>query len=149
MNFDGRGIGVAGFAAVLPGVRGLRRLDKEPRGGDVATFFSYHRDATPGTVVAQHLLIVVPKDVGWWFRAEVYDTRQVYRASSAHVQIWTTQYRCRRYCDKEPLLFSLSLSPFNRFIKTSLRSLVSLKLSAKAVLRTRYSKKVLYRSASN
>lgn len=108
MNFDGRRIGVARFAAVLPGVRGLRRLDKEPRRGDVATLFGYHRDTAPGTVVAQNMVVVVPKDVSWWLRAEVYGARQIYRASRANVQIWTSEYRRCRYCDKN----NHFLSPF-------------------------------------
>lgn len=99
MNPDGRRIGIAGFAAILPGVRGLRRLNKEPGGGDVATLLGYHRDATPGTVVAQDVLIVVPEDVGWWFRAEVYGARQVYRAACTDVQLGSAQYRRRRYDD--------------------------------------------------
>lgn len=112
MNPDGRRIGVAGFAAVLPRVRGLRRLNKEPRGGDVATLLGYHRDAAPGTVVAQDVLIVVPEDVGWWLRAEVYGARQVYRAACTDVQLRPAQYRRRRYCDKEEFSFAfLSLSP--------------------------------------
>lgn len=107
MDFDGRRVGIAGLAAVLPGVRGLRRLYKEPRGGDVATLFGYHRDAAPGTVVAQYVLIVVPKDVGWRLRAEVYGTRQIYRASRTDVQLRTSEYRRCRYCDKErPLSLS-------------------------------------------
>lgn len=126
MNFDGRRIGVAGFAAVLPRVRGLRRLDKKPRGGDVATLFGYHRDAAPGTVIAQNVLIVVPKDEGWWLRAEVYGARQVYRAACANVQIWTSEYRRCRYCDKERLpFFSLTVFPsivsIIRIILTALR----------------------------
>lgn len=113
MNPDVRLIGVAGLAAVLPGVRGLRRLNKEPRYGDVATLLGYHWDAAPGTVVAQDVLIVVPEDVGWWLRAEVYDARQVYRAASTNVQLGPTQYRRRRYCDKEEFSFAfLSLSLF-------------------------------------
>ena len=55
----------------------------------------------PGTVVAQDFLIVVPEDVSWRLRAEVYGARQVYRATRSHVQIWTTQYRRCRHCDKE------------------------------------------------
>lgn len=104
MNLDGRRIGVAGRALVLPRVRGLRRLDEEPRGGYVATLLGYHRDAAPGTVVAQDFLIVVPEDVSWRLRAEVYGARQVYRATRSHVQIWTTQYRRCRHCDKERIL---------------------------------------------
>lgn len=123
MNFDGRRIGVAGFAAVLPRVRGLRRLDKEPRGGDVATLLGYHRDAAPGTVVAQNLLIVVPKDVGWRLRAEVYGARQVYRATRANVQVRTSEYRRCRNCDKEPPSLSLPLSfPPSRTSLPTLRS---------------------------
>jgi len=112
MNPDGRRIGVAGFAAVLPGVRGLRRLNKEPGGGDVATLLGYHRDAAPGTVVAQDVLIVVPEDVGWWLRAEVYGTRQVYRAARTDVQLGPAQYRRRRYCDKEEFSLSFLFSSF-------------------------------------
>lgn len=112
MNFDGRCIGVARFAAVLPGVRGLRRLDKEPRRGDVATLFGYHRDTAPGTVVAQNMVVVVPKDVSWWLRAEVYGARQIYRASRANVQLWTSEYRRCRYCDKN----NHFLSPFPPFL---------------------------------
>lgn len=112
MNFDGRRIGVARFAAVLPGVRGLRRLDKEPRRGDVATLFGYHRDTAPGTVVAQNMVVVVPKDVSWWLRAEVYGARQIYRASRANVQLWTSEYRRCRYCDKN----NHFLSPFPPFL---------------------------------
>lgn len=111
MNPDGCRIGVAGFAAVLPGVRGLRRLNKEPRGGDVATLLGYHRDAAPGTVVAQDVLIVVPEDVGWWLRAEVYGARQVYRAACTDVQLRPAQYRRRRYCDKEEFSFAFLSSP--------------------------------------
>lgn len=107
MNFDGRRIGVARFAAVLPGVRGLRRLDKEPGGGDVATLFGYHRDAAPGTVVAQDVLVVVPKDVSRWLRAEVYGARQVYRAPSANVQIRTAEYRRCRHDDVQAKLMRL------------------------------------------
>lgn len=110
MNPDGRRIGVAGLAAVLPGVRGLRCLNKEPGGGDVATLLGYHRDAAPGTVVAQDVVIVVPEDVGWWFRAKVYGARQVYRAASTDVQLGSAQYRRRRYCDKEFSFVFLSLS---------------------------------------
>lgn len=109
VNLDGRSVGVAGLATVLPRVRGLRCLYEEPGGGDVTSLFGYHRDASPGTVVAQGVLIVVPEDVGWRLRAEVYGARQVYRAASAHVQIWTTQYRRCRHCDKERIL---PLSPF-------------------------------------
>lgn len=119
MNPDGRRIGVAGLAAVLPGVRGLRRLNKEPGSGDVATLLGYHRDAAPGTVVAQGVLIVVPEDVDWWLRAKVYGACQVYRAASTDVQLGSAQYRRRRYCDKEKfsfaflsLSFSYSSSPF-------------------------------------
>lgn len=116
MNFDGRRIGVARFAAVLPGVGGLRRLNKEPRRGDVATLLGYHRDTAPGTVVAQNMLVVVPKDVSWWLRAEVYGARQIYRASRANVQIRPSEYRRCRYCDKkEPLSFSF---PFFLFLST-------------------------------
>lgn len=112
MNFDGRRIGVARFAAILPGVGGLRRLDKEPRRGDVATLLGYHRDTAPGTVVAQNMLVVVPKDVSWWLRAEVYGARQIYRASRANVQIRPTEYRRCRYCDEKgtPLSFPFPLS---------------------------------------
>jgi len=85
MNPDGRCIGVAGLAAVLPGVRGLRCLNKEPRGGDIATLLGYHRDAASGTVVAQDVLIVVPEDVGWRLRTEVYGARQVYRAACTDI----------------------------------------------------------------
>lgn len=106
MNPDGRRIGVAGFAAVLPGVRGLRRLNEKPGGGDFATLLGYHGDAAPGTVVAQDVLIVVPEDVGWWLRAEAYGTRQVYRAACTDVQLGAAQYRRRRYCNKEE--FSLA-----------------------------------------
>lgn len=115
MNPDGRRIGVAGLAAVLPGVRGLRRLNKEPGSGDVATLLGYHRDAAPGTVVAQGVLIVVPEDVDWWLRAKVYGACQVYRAASTDVQLGSAQYRRRRYCDKEKFSFvflSLSLILF-------------------------------------
>lgn len=101
MNPDGRRIGVARFAAVLPGVRGLRRLNEKPGGGDVATLLGYHGDAAPGTIVAQDVLIVVPEDVGWWLRAEAYGTRQVYRAACTDVQLRAAQYRRRRYCNKE------------------------------------------------
>lgn len=111
MNPDGRHIGVAGFAAVLPGVGGLRRLNKEPRGGDVVTLLGYHRDASPGTVVAQDVPIVVPEDVGWRLRAEVYGARQVYRAACTDVQLGSAQYRRGGYCDKEEFSFAfLSLS---------------------------------------
>lgn len=113
MNPDVRRIGVAGLAAVLPGVRGLCRLNKEPGCGDVVTLLGYYRDAAPGTVVAQDVPIVVPEDVGWWLRAEVYGARQVYRATSADVQLGSAQYRRRRYCDikKNFLpLFCFSLS---------------------------------------
>lgn len=114
MNFDGRRIGVARFAAVLPGVGGLRRLNKEPRRGDVATLLGYHRDTAPGTVVAQNMLVVVPKDVSWWLRAEVYGARQIYRASRANVQIRPSEYRRCRYCDKkEPLSFSFPFFLFS------------------------------------
>lgn len=113
MNPDGRHIGVAGLAAVLPGVRGLRRLNKEPRSSDVATFLGYHRDAAPGTVVAQDVLIVVPEDVGWRFRTEVYGARQVYRAACTDVQLGSAQYRRRRYCDKEEFSFTFSVSPLS------------------------------------
>lgn len=115
MNPDGRRIGVAGLAAVLPRVRGLRRLNEKPGGGNVATLLGYHGDATPGTVVAQDVLIVVPEDVGWWLRTEAYGTRQVYRAACTDVQLGTAQYRRRRYCDKEE--FSLLLSVFSFFFR--------------------------------
>lgn len=107
MNFDGRRIGVARFAAILPGVGGLRRLDKEPRRGDVATLLGYHRDTAPGTVVAQNMLVVVPKDVSWWLRAEVYGARQIYRASRANVQIRPTEYRRCRYDNVQAELMRL------------------------------------------
>lgn len=107
MNPDGRRIGVARLAAVLPGVRGLCRLNEKPGGGDVATLLGYHGDAAPGTVIAQDVLIVVPEDVGWWLRAEAYGTRQVYRAACTDVQLGAAQYRRRRYCDKEEFSFTL------------------------------------------
>lgn len=107
MNPDGRRIGVAGLAAVLPGVRGLRRLNEKPGGGDVATLLGYHGDAAPGTVVAQDVLIVVPEDVGWWLRAEAYGARQVYRAASTDVQLGAAQYRRRRYNDVQAKLIRL------------------------------------------
>lgn len=110
MNPDGRRIGVAGLAAVLPRVRGLRRLNEKPGGGNVATLLGYHGDAAPGTVVAQDVLIVVPEDVGWWLRTEAYGTRQVYRAARTDVQLGAAQYRRRRYCDKEEF-FSRLPSP--------------------------------------
>lgn len=111
MNPDGRRIGVTGFAAVLPRVRGLRRLNEKPGGSDVTTLLGYHGDAAPGTVVAQDVLIVVPEDVGWWLRAEAYGTRQVYRAACTDVQLGAAQYRRCRYCDKKNFLSSsLSLS---------------------------------------
>lgn len=109
MNFDGRRIGIAGFALVLPGVRGLRCLDKEPGGGFLGALCGYHRDAAPGTIIVQDALVVVPKDVGWWLRAEVYSARQVYRATYVHVHIGATQYRRCRHCNKKRTnsLFSL------------------------------------------
>jgi len=114
MNPDGRRIGVTRLAAVLPGVRGLRRLNEKPGGGDVATLLGYHGDAAPGTVVAQDVLIVVPEDEGWWLRAEAYGTRQVYRAACTDVQLGAAQYRRCRYCDKEEFSF-VFLTPFFLF----------------------------------
>lgn len=135
MNPDERRIGVAGLAAVLPGVRGLRRLNKEPGGGDVATLLGYHWDAAPGTVVAQDVSIVVPEDVGWWLRTKVYGARQVYRAASTDVQLGSAQYRRRRYCDKEEFSFAfpflcLSLSFLLPFAVCSSTSLLFLLLLA-------------------
>jgi len=85
MNPDGRRIGVAGLAAVLPRIRGLRCLNEKPGGGNVATLLGYHGDTSSGTVVAQDVLIVVPEDVGWWLRTKAYGTRQVYRTTSTDV----------------------------------------------------------------
>lgn len=124
MNPDGRRIGVAGLAAVLPGVRGLRRLNKEPGGGDVATLLGYHRDAAPGTVVAQDVVIVVPEDVGWWLRAKVYGARQVYRAASTDVQLGSAQYRRRRYNDVQVKLIRLDRYGGNLTFVDSLVSLL-------------------------
>lgn len=134
MNFDGRRIGVARFAAVLPGVGGLRRLDKEPRRGDVATLFGYHRDTAPGTVVAQNMLVVVPKDVSWWLRAEVYGARQIYRAPRANVQIRTSEYRRCRYCDKKRTTLFLFPFPFLPFSFPFLSTISKVSFSHSRVL---------------
>lgn len=126
MNPDGRRIGVARLAAVLPGIRGLRRLNEKPGGGDVTTLLGYHGDAASGTVVAQDVLIVVPEDVGWWLRAEAYGTRQVYRAARTDVQLGAAQYRRRRYCDKEEFSF-VFLFP-SLFLRSPRSSRVALSL---------------------
>lgn len=90
MHPDGGHVGIARLASVLPGVRRLGRLYEKPGGRDVVALLSYHGHAAPGTVVAHHSSVVVPKDKSRWFPTEVDSTRQVYRAACANVKLWST-----------------------------------------------------------